>query len=856
MTKTVGPDVTRSTDSPDALAAWRAHPPAPGRYHEVMTAAGELRPTWQELLAQFGRLGPAQRRHRQELLQRQIQDNGVTYNVYADAKGADRPWELDLLPQLIGAAEWRALAAGIAQRAGLLDAVLADLYGPQQLLREGLLPPDLVFGHNNFLWPCQGIVPPGGRFLHVYAADLARAPDGRWWVLADRTQCPSGAGYALENRQILLRTVPDWHHALGVQPVAGFFRALRQQLTGVATDGEAPLAVVLTPGRYNETYFEHLYLARHLGLPLVEGQDLTVRGDTLYLKAVTGLRRVHALLRRLDDDFCDPLELRSDSALGIPGLLNVVRAGRVLVSNALGAGVVESPGLLGFLPAISRRLTGADLLLPQIATWWCGEAGVLDAALARLDALVIKPAFPSQSFEPVFAANLDAAARAELAQRLRALPGAYVAQEQVRLSQAPVLTAGGRLEDRAIGMRVFALATPDGYRVLPGGLTRVAAASDAGVVSMQRGGASKDTWVLAEGAATAEPPARDAGAATDIRRHEDQLPSRVVENLFWFGRYSERCDTQARVLRAALLSLIDQDSPVALATTLAVAQQQGLLPPAEAEDGAVALPARLLGATLDPHFGNSLPANLQRLFSAAAPIRGRLSQENWLAVAALARQGRGCAGLERELGEALAQLGPLVTALTALAGFALDDMTRDVGWRFLMLGRRIERLQFFAGAVAAVLASPGLALREERGADRVDTLESLLALANSLITYRTRYRSLPELLPVLDLLLLDPQNPHSLAFQVANIEEGLEQLREEVGHTVDNPLARAAVQLRALNLAVLEPALLGEAGRDDALDGLVALLQELAAQAGVLSDRLGLRYFAHADLATSYGVGS
>lgn len=844
----------------DVIAPWLAnYPRSADRYHELMAADGQLRPHWQPVMSQLQALSPGQLAHRQELLQRQIQENGVTYNVYADAKGADRPWELDLLPQLIPAAEWQQLAAGIAQRARLLDGVLADIYGPQQLLQQGLLPTDLIFGHNNYLWPCHGIRPHGGRYLHLYAADLARAPDGRWWVIADRTQSPSGAGYALENRQIITRTLPELHRQQGVQPLSGYFRALRNLLTEQAPhDGESPLAVVLTPGRYNETYFEHLYLARHLGLPLIEGQDLTVRGDTLYLKAVSGLRRVHGVLRRLDDDFCDPLELRSDSALGVPGLLNVVRAGRVLVSNALGSGVIESPGLFGFLPAIAEQLLGEPLALPQLATWWCGEAEVLDDALARLPQLVIKPAFPSQSFEPLFAAQLDDAGRADLARRIRAMPGAYVAQEQVRLSQAPVVTGPGKLEARAIGMRVFAVATADGYRVLPGGLTRVASEAGMGVVSMQRGGASKDTWVLADGPVASDAPASRQLGVRDIVRRDSHLPSRVVENLFWFGRYSERCDTQARLLRSALLRLIGDDgggsdTDEALATTQAVGEQFGLLPAVD-EETPQPLPARLLTACLDNQFHNSLPANLQRLYSAAAPIRGRLSQENWLAVAALARHGRNLASVEKDLGDALAQLSPLVTALTALSGFALDDMTRDVGWRFLMLGRRIERLQFFAGAIASVLASPALGLQPASSGLSVATLDSLLLLGNSLITYRSRYLSSPQLLPTLDLLLLDPHNPHALSFQLEMIERGLEQLRDEYGSAVDNPLARAAERLRALDLAVLEPSLFGDIGQQAALTSLVALLHDLGEQAAALSDRLSLRYFAHADQTTSYGV--
>lgn len=479
-------------------------------YHELLDRQGGVRPHWQRLFRQLERSSPEQLRQRQALVERQIQENGVTYNVYADPKGTDRPWALDLLPNLLSAAEWQPIAAGVAQRARLLNALLADLYGEQRLLAEGLLPSELVFGHPNFLWPALGIRPPGGIFLHSYAVDLARDADGRWQVLADRTQAPSGAGYALENRQIVSRALPELYRDLRVQHLAGYFRTLQETLASQAAgDGETPLVVLLTPGRFNETYFEHLYLARQLGFPLVEGHDLTVRDATLYLKTLGGLKRVHAVLRRLDDDFCDPLELRTDSALGIPGLLEAVRQGRVLVANALGSGVLESPGLLGFLPQACRRLLGEELALPSLDTRWCGEPQALEAILAALPDLVIKPAFPGQRCEPLFGHALDGAGLASLGERLRERPQAYVAQRLAQLSQAPVWRdgeAGVGLQSRAIGMRVFAVAASDGrYWVMPGGLTRVASAADAEVVSMQRGGASKDTWVLAERAVGGEP---------------------------------------------------------------------------------------------------------------------------------------------------------------------------------------------------------------------------------------------------------------------------------------------------------------------------------------------------------------
>jgi uncharacterized circularly permuted ATP-grasp superfamily protein/uncharacterized alpha-E superfamily protein len=822
---------------PDLLADY---PQPDAAYHELLDAKGAIRPHWRRLFEQLQRSSPAQLQQRQALLTRQIQENGVTYNVYADPDGADRPWELDLLPNVIPAEEWQTIAAGVAQRATLLNAVLADLYGPQQLLSDGLLPAELVFGHDNFLWPCQGIQPPGGTFLHLYAVDLARAPDGRWWVTADRTQAPSGAGYALENRQIISRAFPELYRDLRVQYLAGFFRTLQDTLARQAPvdGGETPLVVLLTPGRFNESYFEHLYLARQLGYPLVEGSDLTVRDACVYLKTLAGLRRVHAVLRRLDDDFCDPLELRTDSALGVPGLLEAVRQGNVLVANALGSGVLESPGLPGFLPAISEKLLGEELLLPSIASWWCGEPPVLDEALEKLDELLVRPSFPSQSFAPLFGRDLDQAQRAQLAERLKARPYAYVAQALAQLSQAPVWQGEeGTLAPRAIGMRVFAVASADGYRVLPGGLTRVAAEADAEVVSMQRGGASKDTWVLGERHAGGEPWQwlRPLGVA-DLVRSDPYLPSRVVENLFWFGRYSSRCEDGARLLRIMLARYVDDDDdPQALQTALALGESLGLLP--GAAEGS--LEQRLLQAVLGADWPASLRANLQRLQWAAGSVRGKLSRENWQALIELQREAQALEAQQADFGELLEFLNRLLMSLAALSGFALDDMTRDDGWRFLMLGRCIERLQFLAESIAEFLRS--LAVHDQ------SALEWLLELGNSSITYRTRYLASAQLIPVLDLLLLDEQNPHAVLFQLRTLLRSLERLQDSFGFAADSRLVELEQKLAGFNLASLESPLFGQSGVRAVLGGLADLLLQIVAGAGQISDQLGLRFFVHVD---------
>ncbi|WP_180698172.1 circularly permuted type 2 ATP-grasp protein [Pseudomonas crudilactis] len=812
------------------------YPLTAGTYHELLDSSGAVRPHWRRLFDQLQRSTPAQLLQRQALLARQIQENGVTYNVYADPKGADRPWELDLLPHVIAADEWQQLSAGIAQRARLLNAVLADLYGPQRLISEGLLPAELVFGHNNFLWPCQHVAPPEATFLHLYAVDLARTPDGRWWVTADRTQAPSGAGYALENRTIVSRAFPELYRDLKVQHLAGFFRTLQETLARQAPcDDDAPLVVLLTPGRFNESYFEHLYLARQLGYPLVEGGDLTVRDATVYLKTLSGLRRVHAVMRRLDDDFCDPLELRTDSALGVPGLLEAVRQGRVLVGNALGSGVLESPGLLGFLPKINQYLFGEELILPSIATWWCGEAPVLAQALEKLPELLIKPAFPSQSFAPVFGRDLSEKQRQALAERMQARPYAYVAQELAQLSQAPIWQAeNGQLQPRAIGMRMYAVAGADDYRVLPGGLTRVAAEADAEVVSMQRGGASKDTWVLGDRPPSGEQwkSQRNVGVH-DLVRRDPYLPSRVVENLFWFGRYCERCDDSARLLRIMLARYVDGDDPQALQAAVDLGERLTLLP----DEGE--LPERLLAALLGDDWSFSLRANLQRLQWAASQVRGKLSRENWQALVELQREAMELDTDEPDFGELLDFLNRLVMSLAALSGFALDDMTRDEGWRFLMIGRRIERLQFLSSSLAAFL----------RGAGAFDQagLEWLLELGNSSITYRSRYLAVAQLIPVLDLLLLDEQNPHAVLFQLKLVTRTLKRLNDDFAAPREAGLPQLVERLARFDLGCLENPLFGESSVRAALNGLADLLQDIAEASGQVSDRLALRHFAHVD---------
>lgn len=807
-------------------------PDEPDRYHEIFTAEGEVRPHWRDFHALLSAMTPEQMQHRTELVERLVKENGITYNIYSTATDTSRPWRLGSVPNLIPAAEWQEIASGVAQRADLLNRVLADLYGPQTLLAEGLLPPELVYGHNNFLWPCVGLEPPGGLFLHVYAADLARGPDGHWSVMADRTQAPSGMGYALENRQIVARAFPEQYKQLQVQALTGFFQGLQQTLTRLApTMGEPPLTVLLTPGRYNETYFEHVYLARQLAMPLVEGNDLTVRQSVVYLKTLNGLKRVHAIFRRLDDDFCDPLELRSDSALGVPGLLEAARAGTVLIANALGSGVLETPGLHGFLPRIAKFLTGETLEMPSLDTWWCGEAPALEEALERLPELVIKPAFPSQHFGPVFGKLLDKKGMAEIRQRIARRPYAYVAQELKQLSLAPVWqSAEGRFTSRSAAMRVYAVATEKGWLVMPGGLTRVAGKESQEVVSMQRGGISKDTWVCFSPSTRRETPTVRPLGVSDLLRQDPYLPSRVAENMFWLGRYAERCDNNARLLRSALSRLVEVagDGDSGLEVALDTCRFLGLL---EEDDD----PALKLTASLCESEGGSLRGSLGSLIWSASQVRSRLSHENWIAIVDLEQEADQLQPGAMAIGESLVFLDRLLMSLSSLAGFAMDDMTQDNSWRFLMIGRRLERLQFLASAIARLLETP--AATGQTG------LDWLLELADSTITYRSRYLSTAQLIPVLDLILLDPANPHALIYQLDKLVSSLMQ----VGDDGDYGLAAIRDQLATLDLGVLESEMQYPKRLPKALAILARLLHDIAKAGLGLSDQLTLRYFAHVD---------
>ncbi len=831
-------------------------PRAAQLFDESVAADGKLRSHYAKFFASLEQIGPGELGRRWETGRRLVQEQGITYNVYGDTRGMERTWELDPVPFLIAADEWRALEAGLIQRAELINRILADCYGPQDLIRTGGLPPALIFGQPDFLRPCHGIRPNRGKFLVFYAADLARSPDGRWWVTSDRTQIPTGTGYALANRLVTSRTLPEAFRDCQVHRLAGFYREVQKTLAQLAPlNPENPRIVMLTPGPYNETYFEQAYLARYLGYQLVEGQDLTVRDDCVFLKTLAGLEAVDVILRRVDDEFCDPLELRNDSILGVPGLVEAARAGNVTVANLPGSSLLQSPAFMAFLPGLCRHVLGEKLKLPSVATWWCGQKSAEKYVLEHLDELLVKPAFRPRQPGPAPERNLSAAARAALVERIRFQPHGFVAQEWVELATAPALD-GGKLVPRPVSLRVYLVATEKGYAVMPGGLSRVAPRVGASFVSMQHGGMSKDTWVLSDAPVPELSLLSAAGPNLELRRVGNNLPSRLADNFFWLGRYAERADSTARLLRSALRRFTpesDGGTLPHLAPLLETLEQQGQLTARQNQrqsqnqsmprQNPEALEAGLLAAIFDPQRDGSLRQLITHLQRIAMFVRDRTSNDLWRAANQL---GDLLANAPQEkillAADALGILNQALLGLAAFHGLARENMTRAQGWRFIDIGMRIERALSLSTFLDCSLRSPE--------ADNPSLLETVLEVADSTLTYRSRYNLLPNIAAVYDLVLLDDTNPRSLFFQINQLAQHFERLPREMESVTPQQkiLRECSSRLRTLDTRELAlrpknwPA--GETG---------LVIAETLRDLPRLSDALAVSYFAHSEISRTGG---
>lgn len=818
---------------------------APNSYDEMLAGPGQMRPHWHKLATAIEQLGADELARRWEQAQRLIRENGITYNAYGDPEDAERPWELDALPLLIDAAEWRTIARGLAQRAHLLNAVLTDLYGPQRLLRQGLLPAELVFAHPGFQRAFHGQRPAGNRFLHLYTADLARSPDGQWWVVADRTDAPLGAGYALENRIVLSRTLPAIFHEGQVERLAPFFIAMRETLGALAPEKrEQPRVVLLSEGPKHPNYFEDAYLSRYLGYVLVEAGDLAVRNDQVLLKTLGGLLPVDVVLRRLSEQHSDPLELRGDPALGVPGLMQAVAAGKVAVANALGSGLVESPAFLPFLPRLCRELLGEDLLLPSAATWWCADGSARQYVLDNAQRLLIKSAYRMRHQDTGDAIGFDPHDNAALATAIQTRPERYVGQEPILRSTAPGYT-GSALGPLYIGMRTYLVASGGTYRVMPGGLVRTSTSSDPLDRSILAGKGSKDVWVLSEGPVQVVSLLSLPGQSFELRRSGTELPSRVADNLFWLGRHVERAEGSARLLRTVLVRLTGEADPTTLPELeplLRALAEQGQIEPGFVVEGIrdqlPAIEQALPASVLDEQQPNSLRATLAAMFRTTSIVRDRLSIDAWRILNRIEGELDPYTGRrDVELSELLGLVSKTIIDLSAFDGLAMESMTRTQGWRFLDLGRRLERSLHTIALVRNALVKS----QQHEG----PVLEAILEVADSLMTYRSRYLGAFHVAPVLDLLLTDETNPRSLAFQLAALADHVENLPRDQNQALRGPDQRIALSVLT-SIRMVDVAALCEVEENGERAKLYRMLGRLTDQLPRLSDLITHKYLIHA----------
>lgn len=816
---------------------------------ECFSANEGTKESWKRLLTNIEKLGPAEFKNRQQELLKLLEENGVTYNVYGDTNGLNRPWLLDAVPLVISAADWRGVERGMKQRAFVLNKLLEDLYGDRVLLKKGIIPPELIYSHPGFLQACDKIKLPGDYQLPLYSADLSRGPDGKVWVIKDRAQAPSGMGYALENRSALSRVLPELFQQHQVAKLGGFFNSMMQALIQLAPQGKThPRIVLLTPGPRNETYFEHAFLASYLGITLVQGDDLIMRDSYVWIKTVEGLEKVDVILRRVDDTFCDPLELREDSQLGIPGLLQAVRKGNVTVANPLGSSILENTGLMAFLHGAFRYFLNEDPLIPMIATWWCGQKKEMDHVIANLDTLVIKDIVRMGNFKTVMGSQLTRSQKEELIQKIKFEPTRFVGQEEVHFSTAPVYTKE-KLEPRYSVLRSYLVAGKDGYEMMRGGLTRCSPEKGSFLVSNQDGGISKDTWVES---ATKPGSLNVIHQAPDMKR-KAVLPSRTAENLFWVGRYTQRVIRTSRFIRNVLRIITQkgylnngtesESIKVLLQTTTHLTDTYpGFVDDAEEVMKNPLLEIHQLICNADRP--GSILFTLNNLLKSMYAARDRWTVDSWRIIDEIENVKRRIAALEPGgIRHAISLLDLLTGGLLSFSEMTRQSMYRSDGRIMYRMGQLIEEVQMELTQFRSILSN-----RYEESTE-FQLLEALLLSNQNLSTYRSVYRTYLDVAPTLDLLFLNNLNPTSIISQLEGLLKYARTLAQKNGAN-DNEISLLVFEsyskVRLMNIPTL-----GETESDSMyrknLDEFCEMLQK---QMAVISTRLSAAYFSHSTYQT------
>lgn len=816
---------------------------------ELATSENTVASKWQKLAMYYDKLGPERLGQYHSEVSRFLRENGVTYNIYGDPDGMNRPWKLDPVPMIFSSEDWALIEKGLVQRANLLNLILDDIYGSRKLIREGLIPFELIYNHRGFLRQADKLKLDGSQQLIQYSADLARGPDGKMWVLHDRTDAPSGAGYTFENRAAMTRVFPDLIRENEVRKISTYYQTLKNTLVNLSSrHTDNPRIVLLSPGPTNETYFEHAYLSSLMGFTLALGEDLTVSDGYVWLKTIKGLEKVDVIMRRVDDVFCDPLEFRSDSHLGVVGLMQAVRQKKVIVINTLGSRILENPGLMAFLPRLCNAILGEDLILPSVATWWCGHDLEKQYVLDNIHTLIIRKIYRNGENKSVFGGYLSQEELNNLKAEIKTRPYMYVGQEFVNFSTTPSwINNSLQARNAVFRSHIVADTLTENYTVMPGGLSRSAPQKGVFIVSNQAGGISKDTWVLGRQGEVVARQKRDVLTEVSVRPERQMvLPSRTGEHLFWMGRYMERSVGLVRLMRMVLMTYNEADedihikeNPVVSTLLKTLTALTGTLPGFNDKNVLKKPEEELISLVTAGERIGSLTYSLNAYLNNGYAVRDRLSLDTWRILDSISEELQRLKEIEPNLTKIYDSLDTMIMRLMAFYGLNIDNMTREPTWHLLNVGRFIE-----SAINNCTLLSAMLTKRFGVEMDKA-LMEDTLRCSESLITYRYRYRSVMELKGVLNLLITDEDNPRSLIYQILKIDKHLntmpKQIDEEKITMARKRLLEAETKIRLCDIERL--VIIDE--KKQVYVHLKNFLADITSLLGQTSDAVYQKYFSH-----------